>query len=67
LSFNELNKIINSPGINTTWVTSLSSVNGVYLIQDKETDKLYVGSAYGDNGIYGRWASYSKNENSQTK
>ena len=61
LSLHELKKIINSPEINPTWVTALSSVNGVYLIQDKTTGKLYVGSAYGDNGIYGRWATYSKN------
>jgi len=61
LSFHELKKIINSPEINTTWVTALSSVNGVYLIQDKTTGKLYVGSAYGDNGIYGRWVTYTKN------
>ena len=60
LSFAELQKIIQFPGSNQTWVTALSSVNGVYLIKDKSSGKLYVGSAYGDNGIYERWAKYAK-------
>ena len=59
--FYELQKIINHPDENITWVKSLSSVNGVYLIQDITTGKLYVGSAYGEQGIYGRWSSYAKN------
>lgn len=28
---------------------------GVYLISDTYTGKLYVGSAYNENGIWGRW------------
>jgi len=44
----------------STWKTALSSVSGVYLMSDKLTGKLYVGSAYGENGIWGRWETYSK-------
>jgi len=61
IDFYELKKIINHPDENITWVKSLSSVNGIYLIQDVTTGKLYVGSAYGEDGIYGRWSSYAKN------
>lgn len=61
ITFYELKKIINHPDENITWVKSLSSVNGVYLIQDVTTGKLYVGSAYGEDGIYGRWSSYAQN------
>lgn len=49
------------PDTNLTWLKALSSVNGVYLIKDKMSGKLYVGFAYGDQGIYGRWSSYAKN------
>lgn len=61
LDFRSLKKIIKFPDTNLTWVKALSSVNGVYLIQDTVSGKLYVGSAYGDQGIYGRWSSYAKN------
>lgn len=36
----------------------LSAIRGVYLITDLNTGKLYVGSAYGDDGIWGRWSEY---------
>lgn len=40
------------------WRDALSRRKGVYLITDKTTGKLYVGSAYGENGILGRWETY---------
>lgn len=42
----------------TSWRTALSSVAGVYLISDVLTGKLYVGSATGEGGIWGRWIQY---------
>ena len=36
----------------------LSITKGIYLISDTKTGKLYVGSAYGENGIWGRWSNY---------
>lgn len=33
-------------------------MKGVYLITDTKTGKLYVGSAYNENGIWDRWADY---------
>lgn len=56
LPFPELCEIINNSY--TDWKTALSSVNGVYLITDLGTGKLYVGSAYGEDGIWGRWKEY---------
>lgn len=61
LTYQEVQKLTNSPDTNHTWVKALSSVNGVYLIKDRSCGKLYVGSAYGKEGIYGRWAQYAKN------
>ena len=44
-----------------SWKTALSNVKGVYLIVDVLTGKQYVGSAYGDECIWQRWAEYAKN------
>jgi len=41
------------------WHTALENVKGVYVITDNANGKKYVGSAYGDNGIWSRWADYA--------
>lgn len=41
------------------WRIALESMKGVYVIHDKETGQRYVGSAYGDTGIWHRWATYA--------
>ncbi|MBS1979419.1 MAG: GIY-YIG nuclease family protein [Bacteroidetes bacterium] len=56
LDFSELKEIITN-GYND-WKRMLSGVKGIYLISDTKTGKLYVGSAYGEDGIWGRWNSY---------
>lgn len=43
---------------NEEWYKYLTSRSGVYLIQDKLTGEQYIGSAYGENGFWGRWQSY---------
>lgn len=40
------------------WKAALAHVNGVYLITDENTGKRYVGSAYGEQGLWGRWKNY---------
>jgi len=57
LSYVDLQRMIIDS--NSSWVSALSSVNGVYLVRHKPDGLLYVGSAYGDNGIFGRWSNYS--------
>lgn len=42
------------------WVSALSNCHGVYLITDIETGMRYVGSAYGEEGIWSRWGNYFK-------
>ncbi|MBF1034889.1 MAG: GIY-YIG nuclease family protein [Candidatus Nanosynbacter sp.] len=54
------------------WCRALRSRKGVYLITDKNTGKQYVGSAYGEDGILGRWSvylksGYAKNEKENNK
>lgn len=41
-----------------SWITALKNQKGVYLINDTSNGKMYVGSAYGDQMILGRWQSY---------
>jgi len=41
-----------------SWKTALQNQKGVYLITDKSNGKMYVGSAYGKNMIWGRWKEY---------
>ena len=60
LSFKKLEQIVNNSDANYTWKSKLSSVSGIYLILDKKTGKQYIGSAYGENGIWGRWKNYVK-------
>lgn len=40
------------------WKAALVNVKGVYVIMDKSNGKKYVGSAYGDSGIWARWSCY---------
>lgn len=42
-----------------SWKSALGSVAGVYLITDFSCGKHYVGSAYGAQGIWGRWSLYA--------
>ena len=59
LSFDELSDIINNEY--PDWKKMLSAVYGVYVISDAKSSKLYIGSAYGENGgIWGRWSEYVK-------
>ncbi|MFZ4964831.1 MULTISPECIES: GIY-YIG nuclease family protein [Pseudomonas] len=57
VSYPELRLIVNQEL--ESWRTALSSVAGVYLISDREQNQLYVGSATGMDGIWGRWVTYA--------
>lgn len=57
ISWKRLEKIIN----NNSWKSALENQKGVYLITDKSSGKMYVGSAYGENMLHGRWSSYINN------
>lgn len=61
LDFYDVKQLMTDVTSNLTWKKALSSVNGVYLIRDKSTGKMYVGSAYNEDGIYGRWRNYAAN------
>lgn len=56
LSFGELEALVrnNRPD----WKAALESIKGIYLITDTKTGRRYVGSAYGDHGVWSRWCAY---------
>lgn len=41
------------------WRIALEHMKGVYVIHDQMTGARYVGSAYGDTGIWQRWSTYA--------
>jgi hypothetical protein len=42
-----------------SWKSPLSNVSGVYVLTDNNNGKIYIGSAYGGEGIWNRWVSYA--------
>ena len=56
VTWHELSRVIDKE----SWKTALQNQKGVYLITDISCGKKYVGSAYGENMILGRWKSYIK-------
>ena len=55
LDFSDLKLILSN---NSHYHEALAMVKGVYCLTDKKTGKLYIGSAYGENGIAQRWNDY---------
>lgn len=56
LSFDELATLMRND--RPDWRAALENMKGVYLITDGQTGRRYVGSAYGDQGIWSRWRNY---------
>lgn len=56
LSWLELSRVLEKE----SWKTALQNQKGIYLITDATTGKKYVGAAYGEHMILGRWRSYIK-------
>ena len=61
ISYDELTQIVGDPKAHLEWYSNLSAVAGIYLITDSVTGEQYVGSAYGENGIFGRWCDHARN------
>jgi len=63
LSWNDLRRVLRFKN----WQTALENQKAVYLITDTATNKRYVGSAYGDNMLLGRWRNYAENGHGHNK
>lgn len=57
LTWEELKRVLNKDN----WITALQNQKGIYLITDKSNGKNYIGSAYGEQMLLGRWKTYIKN------
>lgn len=57
LRHDELKAIFNRK--DSQWKEKLQSVNCIYAIIDNSNGKLYIGSTYGESGIWGRWQEYA--------
>ena len=60
LSYEELKEVVNNGYLD--YKLPLMSINAIYMIIDKTTGKQYIGSAYGEDGLYGRWETYVNTE-----
>jgi len=65
IDFNMLSRIIQEQEL--SWKTALSNVKGIYLITDKKNGKQYIGSAYGSEAFWTRWANYTLNGHAGNK
>ncbi len=62
ISASELKTIINNPQAHAKWYESLTRLQAVYLILDKKSGNQYIGTTYGQNGLWQRWESYAKGD-----
>ena len=58
VSWDELRRVIEKDN----WKTALQNQKGIYIMTDILNGKTYVGSAYGEHMILGRWRAYINNE-----
>ena len=59
ISFSELETIVTNQ--RDDWKSTLQSVSGIYVVTDTNANLRYVGSAYGEEGVWSRWAQYANN------
>lgn len=67
LTCNDLVALYRDEHAHHEWRSRLSAVAGVYLILAETTGQLYVGSATGAEGIWGRWREYAKSIHGNNK
>lgn len=65
LTFQELEIIIKNNV--DEWKRKLENVTGIYMLFDRSTGKKYIGSAYGESGIWKRWSDYIYSNNGGNK
>jgi hypothetical protein len=60
LTWKELKSIFANPRAHRDWKTALSSSAGIYRIVDHDSGKIHIGEASGNEGLWGRWRTYSQ-------
>ena len=59
LTYTQLKGLFANEEAHREWRARLSAVGGIYLILAETSGDLYVGSASGEEGIWGRWRQYA--------
>lgn len=59
ISYAELQAVVQDSRY-AAWRTALGSVQGIYVIADSLSGKLYIGKADGGDRILGRWSAYAR-------
>jgi hypothetical protein len=67
LSHDELCELYRNENAHPEWRSRLSAVAAVYLILAETSGQLYVGSATGAEGLWGRWREYAKTGHGNNK
>ncbi len=65
LTFQELEVIVKNNV--DEWKRKLENITGIYMLLDRSNGKKYIGSAYGQEGIWQRWSSYIYSQNGGNK
>ena len=60
LNYNELREMIFNHDANREWHKKLNDVSAIYSILNTKNGKIYIGSAYGKEGLLQRWTTYAK-------
>lgn len=62
LTAHDLKTIIENPETHSKWYESLTRLQAVYLILDTKKGNQYIGTTYGENGLWQRWENYAKGD-----
>jgi len=60
LRLDDLKLICGNPRAHKDWKAALEANAGIYRVVDLSTGEIYIGSAYGETGLWGRWSNYAK-------
>ncbi len=66
LPYRQLEDIFNGK-IMRSYYLALKKIKGVYCLTDNKTGKLYIGSAYGEEGVFKRWGDYLNSQHGDNK
>jgi len=67
LTYGQLRDLFANEHAHQDWRAQLRAVGGVYLILAETTGALYVGSASGEEGLWGRWREYARSRDGGNK
>lgn len=59
LKYDELKQMFDDGDTYEDWHKALKSINAIYAITDCSNGKIYIGSSYNQDGLFGRWKDYA--------